>query len=63
MQFSEADVAHSCESKIIGNACGGYYDPGALGLDNVTKIFMMICIEYWWTNMDYLMANAHILES
>lgn len=38
MLFSEADVALSCESKIIGNAFGGYYDPEAFGPNNVSKM-------------------------
>ncbi len=32
------------DDEIVGNAFGGYYNPGALGLDNVSKIFSMIYV-------------------
>lgn len=35
------------DDEIVGNAFGGYYNPGALGLDNVSKILFMI---YVWSS-------------
>lgn len=34
----------NADDEIIGNAFGGFYNPGALGLDNVSRIFFKIYV-------------------